>query len=99
MNQPLHLVPNRISVQGQPGHAWAAIGLTGFNIQLNSNKKWFGGRYLRDMWVRNRDYAYDSATGRMEFVHDAGFSNRSLLAYATETICETNFVLLQTSGL
>ncbi len=99
MNQPLHAVPRRISVQGQPGHTWAAIGLTGFNIQLNPNKKWFGGRYLRDFWVHNRDCAYNSTTGRMEFVNDAGFSNRSLLAYETETTCATSFALLQASDL
>jgi hypothetical protein len=94
-DRPLHSAARRIVVQGQPGFGWAVVGLTGFDFHFNPNKNRFGGRYVRDLWVHNRDFSYEPGTGRMTLISDVGFSNRSLWAYATTTISETHVVLLQ----
>ncbi len=96
-NRPLHSAARQFVVQGQPGYQWAALGLTGFDFRLNPTKDRFGGRYIRDLWVHNRDMSYQPGDGRMTLLSDVGFSNRSLWAYATTTISQAHVVLLQAS--
>ncbi len=87
----------RVVIRGKPGLSGAVVGLTGFDIRLNPKKRFYSGRYMRDIRVRNHAFHYSKSTGKMSFRCDGYFSNKGPISWALEHRFKASFVLIQTA--
>lgn len=72
---PATAAQQRTTISGAPGFDHAVVGLRGFDFRLNQEDAALGGRYLRDVRVRQYDRNYNASTGEMAFRSDGYFSN------------------------
>ncbi|MBI2900494.1 MAG: hypothetical protein HYY17_09930 [Planctomycetes bacterium] len=87
-----------VVIQGTPGLAAGAVGLTGFDFRLNPDTSLYPGRYMREISVRDYDFAYASGTGALTFKCDGYFSNSGPVTWALENEFSASFVLIQVAS-